>query len=404
MSALQKNLVLGLALVLALQASLNLALYFSEVRGGHFGGDFVGFWNAAQRVHRGDISAIYDADRWRAFLSSGAQGPITWFVYPPFALICLWPLGAMTYKDAALAWSLTPLPLYAGLLYLLARRSVRAQMADVPARGFLVLVFAAALPFLSANLFSGQTGAFVAVFLFGAAYFWNSRPTLAGICIGFLAIKPQMGLLLPFALCAACNFRAILSAATTILVACVASTAWLGVGIWTDYLRMTQLFGGFIGRGREGIGQLAVGPYISLQGMGMPVIVAGILQALILLALLGAIMWVFWRWNISPSERDRDDGRMDLRFGLLATGMLLATPYSLSYDTPLLMLAVVPLLARIWCKGWTGMELTAFFLLIILPFAQPLLFRSHIPFGFVAISVSFWVLFQLYRHEPARSA
>jgi hypothetical protein len=93
---------------------------------------------------------------------------------------------------------------------------------------------------------------------------------------------------------------------------------------------------------------------------------------------------------------------MDLRLGVLATGILLATPYSLSYDTPLLMLAVVPLLARIWCKGWTGMELAAFFLLIVLPFTQPLLFKSHIPFGLVAVSVSFWVLFQCYRHEPTK--
>jgi len=404
MSALQKNLVLGFALILALQASLNLALYFSEVRGGHFGGDFVGFWNAARHLRQGSISAIYDADKWQAFLSSGAQGQITWFVYPPFALFGLWPLGTMTYDAAVLAWSLVPLPLYFGLLYLLARRSFRAQMPDGPAPAFFVLVFAAALPFLSANLFSGQTGAFIAVFLFGAAYFWNSRPVLAGICVGLLAIKPQIGLLLPFALFAACNFRAILSAAATIAAACLASTAWLGAGIWTDYLHMTQLFGRFIARGHDGIRQLAVGPYVSLQGIGLPAILAGILQALITLTLLGVILGVFWRWKVSRSTRDRDDGRMDLRLGLLATGMLLATPYSLSYDTPLLMLAIVPLLARIWCKGWTGMELVAFFLLIILPFAQPLLLKSHIPFGLIAISVAFWVLFQRYRHEPARWA
>ena len=403
MSALQKKLVLCFALILALQACFNLALYFSEVRGGHFGGDFVGFWNAAQHVHRGEISAIYDAGRWQAFLASGADGLGTWFVYPPFALFGLWPLGRMTYNDAILAWSLAPLPFYFGLLYLLARRSLRAQSTDVPARAFFLLVFAAALPLLSANLFTGQTGAFVAVFLFGATYFWNSRPALAGICIGFLAIKPQIGLLLPFALFAACNFRAIVSAAAAIVVACAAATAWLGAGIWTDYLHMTEVFGRFIARGHGGgINQLVVGPYVSLQAAGLPVILAGILQALITLTSLGVIICVFSRWKVSPSERDKDDGRMDLRLGLLAAGMLLATPYSLSYDTPLLMLAVVPLLARIWCKGWTGMELAAFFSLLVLPFAQPLLLKSHVPFGFLAVSLLFWVLLRCYRQEPAK--
>jgi len=404
MSALQKKLVLGFALVLALQTCLNLALYFSQVHGGHFGGDFVSFWNAARHARQGDIPAIYDVGRWRAFLLSGADDPAPWFVYPPFALFGLWPLGTMTYNHAILAWSLAPLPFYFGLLYLLARRSLRAQMAEAPARAFFVLVFAAALPLLSANLFAGQTGAFVAVFLFGAAYFWNSRPALAGICIGFLAIKPQMGLLLPFALFAACNFRAILSAAATILVACAAATAWLGAGIWSDYLHMTQLFGGLIGRGHGGIRQLVVGPYVSLQAAGLPAILAGILQALITLTLLGVIIYVFSRWKVSRSEGNKDDGGMDLRLGLLAAGMLLATPYSLSYDTPLLMLAVVPLLARIWCRGWTAMELAAFSSLIILPFAQPLLLKSHIPFGFLAVALSFWVLLRCYRHEPANAA
>jgi hypothetical protein len=404
MSALQKKLVLCFALVLALQACLNLVLYFTEVRGGNFGGDFVGFWNAAQHARSGDIPAIYDAGKWQAFLSSGADGLGTWFVYPPFALFGLWPLGAMTYNDAILAWSLAPLPFYFGLLYLLARRSLQAQMADAPARAFFVLVFAAALPFLSANLFTGQTGAFVAVFLFGAAYFWNSRPAFAGICIGLLAIKPQMGLLLPFALFAACNFRAIISAAATIVIACAAATAWLGAGIWTDYLHMTEVFGRFIGRGHGGIRQLVVGPYVSFQAVGLPALLAGILQALITLTLLGVIVYIFLRWKVSRSERNSDDGRMDLRLGLLAAGMLLATPYSLSYDTPLLMLAVVPLLARIWCKGWMGMELAAFACLMVLPFAQPLLLKSHVPFGFLAVSLSFWVLLRWYRHEPAKPA
>ena len=402
---MQKNLVLCFALVLALQTCLNLALYFSEVRGGHFGGDFVGFWTAAQHARRGDISAIYDPGRWQAYLTSGAHGPITWFVYPPFALFGLWPLGSMTYDDAVMAWSLAPLPFYFGLLYLLAQRSLRVQMADAPTNeyAFYALVFATALPLLSANLFTGQTGTIVAVFLFGAAYFWDSRPALAGICIGLLAIKLQLGLLLPFALFAAGNVRPIASAAATIVIACAAATAWLGAGIWTDYLRITLLFGRLIGRGHDGIGQLAIGPYVSLQGAGLPTILAGILQAFITLTLLGVVIYVFFRWSKSGSERNGEDGRTDLRLGLLAAGMLLATPYSLSYDTPLVMLAVVPLLARIWRYGWTGLELAAFSSLIALPFAQPLLQKIHVPFGFLAISVSFWTIFRCYRRESAKS-
>src|ERR1019366_4986300 len=79
---------------------------------------------------------------------------------------------------------------YFALIVLLAKRSGLGAGAN-PAcennwsrtQAYAVLI-AFSLPFLSANLFSGQTGALIAVFFLGAAYFWPTRPILAGICIG----------------------------------------------------------------------------------------------------------------------------------------------------------------------------------------------------------------------------
>ncbi|HTK13297.1 MAG TPA: glycosyltransferase family 87 protein [Xanthobacteraceae bacterium] len=404
MSALQKKLLLSIALLLVLQTGINLARYFSEVT--DFGGDFFGFWQAAQRVRQGDIPAIYDPDAWRNLLSVGTPDNLYWFVYPPFALFGLWPFGHMTYNEAVLVWSLAPLPFYFGLMILLAKRSdlgretkLAGQNPASPVQAHAVLL-AMALPLLSANLFSGQTGTFVAVFFLGAAYFWRRHSILAGICIGLLAVKPQMGLLLPFALAAAGQWRTIAAAAATIAVLVAAATAWLGTAIWFDYLHMTQVFGNFIGQGFSGIRQLALSPYVSLQAVGVHAGFAAMLQAGIALTALVTIIFVFWR---NAVNRAGDDEMLDLRLALLITGTLLATPYALSYDTPVLILAILPLIARAWREGWDALELAAVTALVVLPYAQPIFVKIHVPFGFCALLLSFCVLYRRYRRDATVS-
>jgi alpha-1,2-mannosyltransferase len=236
------------------------------------------------------------------------------------------------------------------------------------------------------------------VFFLGAAYFWPTRPILAGICIGLLAIKPQMGLLMPFALIASGQWRVVAAAATTVLSLIILSTIWLGTAIWTDYLRMIQMFGHFVGRGYDQIKQLALSPYVSLQGAGMPAALAGLLQVVVSVAVLTVIIQGFWQWK-SDKELRKEDGRLDLRLALLAAGTLLATPYSLSYDTPLLMLSVIPLLARSWRDGWDGIELASITALLILPYAQLLAVGSHIPFAFLALLLWFGVLYRRFQKE-----
>ena len=412
MSPLQKNVPLTLAMCLATQASANLIKYFLELSdGSRFGGDFISFWNAAQRVRHGEITAIYDPDTWHRILSTNTTGIISWFVYPPFTLFGLWPLGDATYNEAVLAWSLVPLPLYFALIVLLAKRSGLGAGANPTCennwsrtQAYAVLI-AFSLPFLVANLFSGQTGALIAVFFLGAAYFWPKYPILAGLCIGLLAIKPQLGLLMPFALIASGQWRVVAAAATTVLSLFLLSTIWLGAAIWTDYLRMSELFGHFIGRGYGQIQQLALGPYVSLRGAGMPAAVAGLLQVVVSVAVLTVIIQGFSRWKSNKQELGKEDGRLDLRLALLAAGSLLTTPYSLSYDTPLLMLSVIPLLARSWRDGWDGIELTSVTALLISPYAQPLAFGSHIPFAFLALLLWFGVLYRRFQKErPTQSA
>ncbi len=408
MRSSKKPLLLILAVCFAVQAGFNL---LHQLSGTHFGGDFISFWNAAHRVRHGDIAAIYDPDTWQIILSNRtASTPLPWFVYPPFTLFGLWPLGDATYNEAVLAWSLVPLAFYFALIILLAKRSglgldANSACENSWSRGqaFTVLV-AFSLPFVGANLICGQTGTLVTVFVLGAAYFSPKRPVLAGICIGLLAVKPQMGLLMPFALIASGQWRVVAAAATTILSMLVLSTIWLGAAIWTDYLRMSLLFGQFIGSGYEGVRPLALGPYVSLQAAGVPAVLASFVQVAVSVAVVTAIIWAFRGEKANRGELGKD-GRLDLRWGLLAAGTLLTTPYSLSYDTPLLMLSIIPLLARGWRDGWDEIELVSVTALLILPFAQPLAVDTHVPFAFLALLLWFGLLYRRFQHErPAQPA
>ena len=411
MSGLQKTLMLLFATCLAMQASVNLILYFRELSGGSgFGGDFICFWNAAHRVRHGDIAAIYDPDTWHRMLSTNAAGALAWFVYPPFTLFGLWLLGDATYNEAVLVWSLVPLAFYLVLIALLAKRSGLGDGTDPaceknwPRTQAYAVLIAFSLPFLGANLFSGQTGTLIAVFFLGAAYFWPTRPVLAGICVGLLAIKPQLGVLLPFALAASGQWRVVAAAATTILSLIVLSTIWLGAEIWTDYLRMTQLYGQLVGRGYDQIQQLVVAPYASLHAAGMPAALATSLQVLIGVAVLAVIVQVFSQCWSHTQEQRAEDGRLDLRLALLAAGTLLVTPYALSYDTPLLILSIIPLLARSWRNGWDGIELVSVTALLLSPYAQLLAAGSHIPFAFSALLLWFGVLYRRFQKEAPNSA
>jgi alpha-1,2-mannosyltransferase len=396
MSVLQKTLLMLCAMCLVTQACANLIKYFYEVSAASpFGGDFIGFWNAAHRVRHSDIAAIYDPDGWRSILST-ATGPVTisWFVYPPVALFGLWPLGNASYNQAVLAWSLVPLALFFPLIVFLAKRSglsIGGNFAGEDswsrAQAYAVLI-AFSLPFLSANLFSGQTGTIIAVFFLGAAYFWPSRPILTGICVGLLIIKPQMGLLMPFALIASRQWRTVIAAAVTVFCLIVLSTLWLGTAIWTDYFRMGQLFGQLIGGGYDGIKQLAISPYVSLKSVGMPTAAAGLLQLVVSVTVLIVVVAGFWQRKSNRKASGVEEGQLDLRLALLAAGTLLATPYALSYDTPLLMLSVIPVLARSWRHGWDGIELASLTALLMLPYAQPVAVGIHIPFAF--LSLLFW--------------
>ena len=397
MSALQRRLMLLVALALVIQALANFASYFVELgKNGLFGGDFLVFWNAARHVYAGKLSAIYDAPGWRAVF--GHRGTrLLWFPYPPFTLLFLWPLGALSYGAAVSAWSLAPLAPFGAFAKPVAQRCGLGE-ADQPRLALGVLA-ALTLPWLASAEFCGQTGVFFGALFLAIAWAWPDRPILLGVCVGLFSMKPQLGLLLPVALVLSGQWRALAAAAATAAALCIAATLWLGPGIWSYWLALTRLFSQTMTDGYFGIRLIALSPYVSLLAAGAPKVAAGLVQAAISIAVILVVAGVFRR-----RDSDGDDGRTDLRLGLLAAGGLLATPYALAYDMPLLALALIPLFARAWRAGWDGLELAALTALVVAPFAMPTLIKAHIPFSFLALGLTFIALGRRYVRDGRASA
>lgn len=162
------------------------------------GRDFIQFWTAGRALTAGvspydqDFqAATQQANGWDA-----AREPIPFqpYFYPPWLAVMMWPLAQLPYRLALAAWltlSLMATALAAGLLWRSAQPSGRPTGLALA----LLLTFTY-LPVLHA-LAVGQLNSMLLLLV--ALAIWGSqarRDKLAGVSLGLLAVKPQLGLII----------------------------------------------------------------------------------------------------------------------------------------------------------------------------------------------------------------
>ncbi len=389
MSASQKKLIALLAVALLLQTLLMLGTYAVEVKqGASFGGDFIVFYQAAQKLAQGKAAAVYDPSSLIDILHHATPGEhyVTPFVYPPMMALVIWPLGYVSYNAAVALWTIIPLLLF----YWLLRRVLVYSEKD--AAKLFPLAAAFTLPFITSNILSGQTGTVLAVLFLAGIHGIQKRRWWAGVAFGAMIIKPQMGLLLPFMFLAARQWREMLVSAATVLMFALLATMMLGSSIWHDYLTIIPLFGQFAQERFAAFATLVLGPYMSLHSAGMATDNAACVQAVISVFVIAIVMQIF---------RSPPQGSPCARFGILATGMLMATPHAMVYDTPILAIAITTQLLTAWRNCWLEgrageMELAAFVLMLVMPYLQPILMQKGIPCGWIVMLFFFTVLVRRY--------
>jgi len=275
-------------------------------------------WSFARFAMELPAAGLYDAEALHAF-QRGLYPPLRHtfpYPYPPHYLFAIWPLG---WLDPHWVW-----PIWSGAtlaLFLIAAGLRRpweaALLAFAPAS---IVAFA-----------YGQNGFLTSALILGGLRLLPQRQVLAGVLLGLATIKPQLGLLIPVALLAAGQYRALFAAAATVAAMVALSAVAFGWETWPLFLHSVTGHAAAIDGWVSDYRRATIAANLTLAGL--PRDIAAMVQWA-LAAAMAALVWTSFRGGITPA-----------RIALLIVAGYVATPYAFLYDLPMLAAAVL-ILAR----------------------------------------------------------
>jgi hypothetical protein len=281
--------------------------------------DFISFWAAGVLALQGNAAAAYDIDAHNA-VQDGLQAFATKmpFAYPPPFLLIVVPLGLLPYQIAAGFWIVGTY-----LLYFAAARRL------LPGSGWLV----AAFPPVLLNGMIGQNGFLTAALFIGGALCLGKRPFVAGLILGCLVIKPQLGLLIPIAFIAAGQWRSFAGAAVSSISLVLLAWIVFGTEAYAGMFQIAPVFASIASDGLVGWHKMG-SVYASLRLAGLPAGAAWTAHIFVALAAAAAV-WIVWRRPID----------LRAKLAVLTAASMLVSPYIYVYDTMLLILPILWLVA-----------------------------------------------------------
>jgi hypothetical protein len=325
--------------------------------------DYASFYAAGALADSGQAQAAYD-DRRLQDAEERATAPGVkheYFFNPPPFLLIMAPLARLPYLPSfylfqlvtALAW------LAAGTRVAGGGRAATLALMAVPSFWWV--------------LGEGQNSFLSAALMAAGMLALPARPILAGVAFGALCYKPQLGLMIPVALLCGGQWRALASAAATVMAAIAATTAMFGRGIWTSFLAMArQSVGGAIDSGKVNLAG-RVDPTGAAQFLGLQPTAARLVWGV---ALLASVACVAFLWRRSDRET---------KCAGLAASVVVAAPFALFYDLVMASLAAAWLVRAGRRGGFLPAEKPLFGLMILanLMSAHPVVAALHVPFGVV---------------------
>jgi len=228
--------LLRIGAILALVAFLSFCVMWAQWQTSAPGvstvsGDFVSFWTAGQLALQGHAADAY-SEVPHFFTQLALHKDPGWaylaFFYPPYYLLLCAALALFPYLPALGLWLAASCAFYAVALRAMVPRGLRER------EGIWVLFLG--YPAVMVNAGFGQNGFLSTALLGGAAVWLDRQPALAGMCLGCLAYKPQLGIVVPLALAVAGRWRCFAAAAATVLLLAAAATLAFGVDIWPAFI------------------------------------------------------------------------------------------------------------------------------------------------------------------------
>ncbi|MFC6655339.1 glycosyltransferase family 87 protein [Roseibium salinum] len=305
--------------------------------------DYLSFWLAGKQVLLGTPELVYVPSEFAAIQKDLSGSDTTFgFFYPPTFQLMQSLFAVLPYKAAFISF----VALTTALLFF-ACRLITGQ--------WLLAACLIIVPACANNAFHGQnaalTAALYAFFLVGME---RNRTVWAGIAIGILTIKPQLGILIPVALIAGMHWRTFLSASVTTLLFAGLSAAVLGIGVWQAFWTQAPVASAVME-----LGGVEWGKMISVYGSGR---IAGLgyeaSMAVQIAFSIAALVSVFVAWRRSDA--------LVVRAPVLVGGALLVTPFAMSYDMTLLIVPCAFLIREGLKNGFLPYEKVALFVVIAL--------------------------------------
>lgn len=316
----QVALVPGVVALLATCYITWQGLSFPGIHPGFADKDFANYWTAGRLILEGRSGVLFGPHpAYFAHLTAAFGPDYPWhnWSYPPHYLLFVWPLGYFGYKLAMMLFLAVTGAFFLWSVRLFAGREN-------------TLVWVAIIPFVAHNLWVAQNGFLFAGCALAALALRDSRPVLAGLFLGILTIKPQLGIFFPFLLLAERRWLVIASASVVTAALVALSAAIFGVESWRGYLTevipyqslvMRELGGTFL--------SMLTSVYGMLRNWGMTADVALPLHIAFAVPVALSTIAAFFV------------ARSDLsRAVLLLIATFAVTPYALTYDLGMLSVAL----------------------------------------------------------------
>ena len=339
------------------------------------GSNVFGLWSAGKMALAGQAAATYDPAAIAAVqhtLTAPPYAELPW-LYPPSFLLVAAAVAPLPYLWACAVWLGGTMLGYAAAIRLI-----------LPHPLAMVLALGAGATLI--NLDMSETG-FATACLAGLALAWlDERPILAGVALGLLTVKPQLGLLFPLVLMVSGRWRVFgAAAATTLLLAGLAALLF-GVEVWRAYLTALPEVGNITMGDRATLAGSAA--WVDIQSwyglahyFGAGAALAWTIHAIAAggTALALCVLW-------------RSDAAYALKAAALATGSFLATPYVMTYDAVLLVVPVAFLIRHGLDTGFRRGDMELCALVLMVPLYALFLKGIAPPLPLVCTVFFFWLI------------
>jgi alpha-1,2-mannosyltransferase len=323
--------------------------------------DFLVFHAAVRAFLEAKLALVYDIDAFTQFQNTiyPDRFPSTVyfrpFFYPPTWLLMLLPFGLLAVGPAYGAFMIVTA---AAATVLEGRRDWWGWLAIMtsPAATWVVL--------------AGQNTFLSLAFFYGGLRLLDRSPAAAGILLGLLAYKPQIWVLVPLALLAARQWRALAWTIGTVAVLSLASLGVFGLDFWLAFLDAAREAGSarMANVMLERIFMHMTTLLAAARILGLSPGLAGAIQ-LAGAALAVAAVWMAFRRYPSGEART----------AVLMTATFLVSPYTLNYDLLLLMPAAVALFRLGVARGFYPLERPVYIALWIAPTIGVILTDERVP-------------------------